>query len=562
MRKRLALFLAVVMAASAVMILGGCRNRSDELIEIVIYSQTANSSGAMVGWSAEVLKEKFGVKVTIIPERSGTYSTRMASRDLGDIVIWGGSGNQYQDAVSAGLLLDWEKDDLLKEEGPYIYEHMQKALQKNRELSGGGLYGFGFDVAVDANDHDAHIYYPYLRWDLYEQLGKPEINTLEDFIPVLEGMKQLEPFTPSGAPTYGVSSFGDWDEDMVMMVKSTAALYGWEEFGFGLYNVITQEFQGCLEDGSEYLRALRFYNQLNQKGLFDPDSMTQTFDEVTAKYKNGVSFFNIFTFVAETFNSIENLEAGRSLQCIPAADQLNLVNGLNEYGKNRIWSIGASTKYPELVMNIINWFATPEGVLTYNYGPKGLTWGYNAEGNTYLTDIGMQAQRDKRNTTITYGDWTGIYKDGEFQHNLTTWSRDTINPESALGETYNWDFWKSTFDSRTIYPVQQRWHDWADGARTADEFLRNEKKVAVSLGTPFEIAARDTEVDVIWAGVATAIKNGSWRAIYAKSDQEFNFLVGQMVSEAKRHGYDQCIAWIETQAQRRREAEDKVKNNG
>ena len=28
----------------------------------------------------------------------------------------------------------------------------------------------------------------YIRWDLYEQLGCPEVETLEDFLPILKQM--------------------------------------------------------------------------------------------------------------------------------------------------------------------------------------------------------------------------------------------------------------------------------------------------------------------------------------------------------------------------------------
>jgi len=557
MRKVIAGFLAVVMTLS----LGaGCSQsggKSGEVVDIIIYTQLANFAGEQTGWAGEILREKFGVRVTIINEMDGGFATRMAGGFLGDIVIFGSDGNQYLDAVEAGMLLDWEKDDMLKDFGPYIYENMQQALDKNRNLSGGNVYGFGFNVAGSSENHMAHIYYPYLRWDLYTELGRPPINTLEDFIPILAAMQELEPVSTAGTKTYGASSFMSWDGDMVMMVKSTAALYGWEEFGFGLYNVLTQEFEGCLEKDGWYLRCLKFYNTLYQMGLFDEDSMTQTFEDASAKYRNGVSFWNIFTFVAESFNTVGHLEAGKSMQCVPAADQLNLVEGLNVYGGNRVWAIGANSNYPELAMEIINWLCTPEGVLTYNYGPKGVTWDYDEEGNTYLTPIGITIQDDKR-TIIEFNGAEMIYKDGEFQHNNTTWSMDAINPESAKGETFNWEFWDSTITSRVPAPIQQSWRDWAD-AITADEFLRNEEKVAISIGTPFSMGKRDAELDTIWEQVKLEIRASSWSAIYAKSDTEFDMIVAGMIRSARAYGYDRCIEFIEGEAQRRREAEDKVR---
>jgi multiple sugar transport system substrate-binding protein/putative aldouronate transport system substrate-binding protein len=434
---------------------------------------------------------------------------------------------------------------------------MQLALEKNRGITGGTVYGFGHNVAGSSEDHEQHIYYPYLRWDLYQALGKPPINTLEDYIPILAAMKDLEPLSAIGTPTYGVSSFPDWDDDMVMMVKSTAALYGWEEFGMGLYHVVTQEFEGCLEPDGWYIRCLKFYNTLHQMGLYDPDSMSQNFNDAAAKYRNGVSFWNIFTFVAESFNTTANLEAGRSMQCVPAADQLNLVDGLNVYGNNRVWAIGANSEFPELAMEIINWLCTPEGVLTHHYGPRGVTWDYDEHGNTYLTPIGFTTRDDKR-AIIEFNGIEMIYQEGEFQHNNTTWNIDSVNPDAANGDTFNWRHWESTIRTQPVSETEASWRVWAGDVVTADEFLRNEEKVAVSLGTPFSFGEQDDQLEVTWEQVTQEIVSSSWSAIYANSDEDFDRIVADMIRNATAYGYAECIAWLEVEAERRREEENKI----
>ncbi|MDR0325563.1 MAG: hypothetical protein LBI19_05670, partial [Oscillospiraceae bacterium] len=508
-------------------------------------------------WSAELLREKFNVNITIINDNDGTFVTRMEARDLGDIVLFGNNGKQYLEAIEAGLLFDWEEDDLAQEYGPYVWENMQLALETNRKISGGTIYGYGYDVAASAGSIKEFIYYPYVRWDLYQQLGYPEIKTLEDFIPLLEDMVALEPYTDKGQKTYGVSMFPDWDGAMVMMVKSTAALYGYEEFHMGLYDQETQTFQGCLEEGGQYLRALKFYNTLNQKGLLDPDSQGQTFDQATAKYLNGQSMFNIFTFVAESFNSEENQAAGKSVECIAANDQLNIVAGLAGYGGNRVWAIGANTAYPELCMEIINWLSTPEGVLSYNYGPKGVTWDYDEEGNTYMTDLGLQAQDNKETTTIEYGGWRGAYKDGEFQHNLTSWSRDAINPESALGETFNFQNWASTMLNKPVTPIRQSWRDHYDAIR-GDDYLVDRGLYSITVQSTYSEAKRSSELETIYNQVKESIKANSWSAIYAKSDEEYDAIVAKMIAEAKGFGYDELVEWSIEEAVRRKAAEEEA----
>jgi multiple sugar transport system substrate-binding protein/putative aldouronate transport system substrate-binding protein len=560
--KRIAalLLVTVILAAcaAACAVGGGGGGARGEAVNLVIYTQTANFSGEMTGWAAEILLERFNVKITIIDDQEGTFATRMESGDLGDIIIFGSDGNDYLDAAEAGMLFDWEEDDILKEYGAYIWENMPLAIEKNRGISGGVVYGFGHNVAIDAGDFEDSLYHPDIRWDLYERLGKPQVNTLEDFIPLLEAMVALEPVSAVGTKTYGVSMFPDWDDNMVMMVKSTAALYGYDEFHFGLYCTQTQTFQGALEEGGEYLRALRFYNQLFQRGLLDPDSMTQTWDGMVEKYTNGAAFFNIFNYMAShQFNTPENLAEGKGMFALAAADQKNLAYGLNVFGGVRVWTIGASSAYPELCMEIINWLSTPEGTLTYLYGPQGVTWDYNEEGNTYLTELGIACQDDDQ-TQIVYGSYSGTYKDGQFQHNNTTWARDATNPDSASGENFNWETWKSTLETRPISQIEQSWRDHNGGVMRTTDYLRGNGHFSVSIGSKYSARRMGRELTTIWNQVKNAIIDGTWSAIYARNDDEFDSIVSQMISDAKAYGYDQCIEWIQEEALRRKAAEDEA----
>ena len=531
----------------------------DKTLTLTVYSQLANYSGEQLGWAAALLKDKFNVQWNIVNDAiDGTFSTRMASGNLGDIVIFGDDTDQYQQAIQAGMLYNWEGDDnLVQTYAPYIYAHMQSALEQNRTISGGTVYGFGYDVAADATNHSAYSYYPDLRWDLYQKLGDPQIKTLEDFIPVLQQMQQLEPQTQDGAKTYGVSLFPDWDGNMVMEVKATAALYGYDEFELGLYNVNTQTYEDCLKDGGMYLRCLKFYNTLYQDGLLDPDSMTQDYNTMLAKYQNGQAFFNIFQWIGDAFNTDANTAAGERMMAVAAEDQKNIVYGLNVLGGNRVWTIGAQTNYPELCMAIINWLSTPEGVLDYNYGPEGVTWDYNAAGDTELTSVGVAAQLDPKDTQITFDGATGSYQDGQFQHNNTTWSMDATNPDSASGETFDYKFWQSYNDTRTISPVEKSWQDFT-GYPDADAYLEGNNYYSLSIGSGFAAATQDDALKTTWTQVTDCIKTGSWNAIYAKTDADYNTIVAKMISDAKAYGYDQCVTWSQQQADLRKAAEDAV----
>lgn len=526
-----------------------------ETVTLTVYSQLSNFTGEQLGWFGKVMLDKFNVKINIINEGDGVFDTRVESGDLGDIVIFGANTDQYQQAIKAGLLFDWEEDDLVKDYGPYINANMATALEQNKNISGGKLYGFGHNVATNSTDHEAFFYHPDIRWDLYKELGYPEVNTLEDYIPILENMVKLSPKSDSGQKTYGVSLFPSWDGDMVMFVKSTAAIYGYDEFGFGLYNVNTQTYEDALADGGMYLRCLKFYNTLYQKGLLDPDSMTQTDSEMNEMYTDGAAFFNIFNWMGSgAFNTTAHLEAGKAMLTLAAKDSKTIVYGSNINGSNRLWTIGAKSKYPELAMAIINYLCTPEGYMTQCYGPKGVTWDYNEQGKPFLTDLGIETQA-KKETDFTYEGVTGKYKDGENQMNNSTWAVDAENPD-ANGETYNKNFWES-YLARPVSAIEEDWRTFT-GTKVADEYLEK-TGFSLSLGTTYTATDKSDELKLIWEQVATCIKTNSWKAIYAKTDAEFDQIVATMKEEAKGYGYDKCVEYTQNEATRRKAAEDAVK---
>ena len=66
---------------------GSSSIKPKETITLDVYSQLANYSGLQTGWFADLMLEKFNVKLNIIPETGGAYQTRMESGNLGDFFL-------------------------------------------------------------------------------------------------------------------------------------------------------------------------------------------------------------------------------------------------------------------------------------------------------------------------------------------------------------------------------------------------------------------------------------------------------------------------------------------
>ena len=561
MKRLAALVLALVMVSG---LLTGCGSKEKDYITLTIYSQLANYSGEMQGWFAQILKDKFGVKVNLIPDGDGVFDTRMEAGDLGDIVVWGSDDKDYLQAVSAGLLYDWEEDNLVQEYGPYIWENMQDALNKNKVVSAqkdkdgnvigeaNTIYGFGHNVASSSESHEAFFYTWDIRWDLYQQLGHPEVNDLDDLMDVLVDMKEICPTADNGKPTYAMSLWPDWDGNYVMYVKAMAtAYYGYDEFGFGHYNVRTGEYYDALSPDSPYLEMLAWFNELYRNGLLDPDSMTQTYDNMIEKVQNGQTFFSIFNYAGSlAYNKEvhygkdeEGNEINKIMESLVPTEACPIVGGLSTIGGNRVWSIGAKTQYPELCMEIINWLCTPEGRLTMDYGPKELCWDYDENGKTYFTEFGKTWFEDR--TTLMPNEWGGAtFNEGAFQVNNTTWSSADINPES--GERYDQQYWASNLVPEGRCEAERDWRAYT-GYETLELYM-DSCNYAVDVPTTFSFPEREPQLESTWVQVATCLKDYSWRAIYAETEEEFQSIVNEMRGRAKSYGYDSCTQWTIEQA--------------
>jgi multiple sugar transport system substrate-binding protein/putative aldouronate transport system substrate-binding protein len=207
-------------------------------------------------------------------------------------------------------------------------------------------------------------------------------------------------------------------------------------------------------------------------------------------------------------------------------------------------------------MAIINWMATPEGVMTYNYGPKGLTWNYDKDGNPVLTELGETVQ--KNGDTEMSGGYTGKWTDGTSKINNTTWSIDAKNPDAKKGDTYNYKFW-TTRQALPVTTVEQDWRT-KTGATNLNVYLEKNKQMAISLGTSYSSTPMSNELTTTWNQVKQAIVTGSWKAIYAKSDAEFNTLVSDMTKQANSYGYADCTKFQQNEAAIRKGLEDKIRN--
>ncbi|MFC5467867.1 extracellular solute-binding protein [Cohnella suwonensis] len=548
-----------------------------ETLKLSVFSTTANYAGPQIGWFAKAIKDKFNIELDIVASNLSGGDTKiaamMASGDLGDIVIWGDDKNNYPNAIKGGLLLDLTKDGLLDTYGKDIFAKYPKAIEKAKISFGDGnsVWGIGNNVASNPSgpsEGKDMTWGPDLRWDLYQKVGAPDINSPQDYLPVLKKMQELEPKNAQGKKTYAFSLWSDWDGNYKMtLAKQFANMYGYDEIvDTALYTKADEEkYYDFLSDDSWYMKSLKLYFDANQMGLVDPDSITQKFDDVQAKYKEGRLLFSWFPWQgAANYNTAENIAAGKAFMTVPFKEEVMYSTGFNVYGGNGIISIGAKAKDPKRIMEFINWMYTPEGAMlsagggtAVPNGPKGLTWDIGADGKPFVTDFGQNAYKDQQNTKVPEEFGGGDYYYGSNQMNFSFVIPAEVNPET--NEPYDHNLWESQLKLNPN-PIESEWRA-KYGALTAKEYFVKNNKIAVAPQgfTGKAPLTMDKSLEQKNKLIGTVIQQYSWKLVFAKNEDHFNKLKKEMLDKVNGLGFEEVKAFSVKKAEELYEARKSVK---
>jgi putative aldouronate transport system substrate-binding protein len=517
-----------------------------EPLTIDVFDVPANYQGIQSGWFGKIVKDKFNMELNILaPNVAGggdtLYNTRVAGGELGDLVIVG-KGKQADELVEGGLLLD---------ASPY-YESMKNAsaydpaVQKLNEGKD-GIYAFPTTVSTikptEPGESIDPTFGPYLRWDYYAEAGYPEIGTLEDLLPVLKEMQDAHPKADNGKPTYAISLFKDWDGNMMVMGKQPTTLYGYDEMGFVLAKADGSDYQSIIDADSQYVRALKFYNEANQMGLVDPESTTQNYDTMFAKYQAGQVLLSWWPWLGQSaYNTEQNMAKGKGFELVPMQDQKIFAYGAEAYGGGLVYGIGSKAEDPARIAAFIDWLYSPEGVQVTSAdtmgatGPEDLTWEDGPDGPK-LTDFGRKALLE--GDADVPAEWGGgKYKDGGSALNVSAVLPAEVNPNT--GFPYSYKYWPS-YQETVANPLTEDWSAQMGGATTTMEYLQENDQLIVAPGAGFAAPTDDSEIETLRNQVKASIVEYSWKMAFAKDDTEFDSLLAELEETVNGLGYEKVL---------------------
>lgn len=265
---------------------GGNEDEVPYVGEVEVFQAEAANPGLCTGWMPDWIRENYGVDMIGIAEEDGKFEMLMSAGALPDVTVVKGFENMEL-AIEGGYIIDLET---VKDKLPNVFETnydanagMIQYIKDNVSAGTGKLYGLG-RMFTSTEIPDMDICGIFLRYDVYGEVGYPEINSLDDLLNCLIAMQEAYPETEDGQKVYAYSGKA--------LSENKGPICGWGYVARGMgysgglaerdysvykdtgdYNDII--IRSCMDDESGYKQYIQFLFDANQAGLIDPNTLSQ-----------------------------------------------------------------------------------------------------------------------------------------------------------------------------------------------------------------------------------------------------------------------------------------------
>ena len=277
MKRFLSILLALALLMSLVSV-SAVAEGEKELLTIDIYDAAANYHGIQKGWFGKVVKDKFNLELNIIaPQVAGQelFATRAEEGNLGDIVVV--DKKDFSDLLQAGLVRDIS-DKIVGCENIMKFKTQIDVYNKGLTGEEGKYYGIPSEMTdTSPTDLTDDVIYssPMLRWDLYKQIGMPEIKDLDGLLDALAKIHEIHPKNDDGDPAYPFTLWADWDgNDNMIGIANVVQLTTWygEKIKQSAILKPDNTFSPIYDRANAYYKITKWLNKAYQMGLVDPES--------------------------------------------------------------------------------------------------------------------------------------------------------------------------------------------------------------------------------------------------------------------------------------------------
>ena len=514
---------------------------ASDMTVLEIYDAAANYQGMQTGWFQKVVNDACGVELNIIaPQVAGDaiFQTRASSGNLGDIVLL--DAVDFADCVKSGLIKDISAD-LDKIPNIAYFKTQLDTYNQGLEGNDGGIYGIPtemLDTSPTSYSEDVIYSSPLLRWDLYKELGYPDIADLDGLLDVLGQMMEAHPTNDAGDPAYPFSLWADWDGgDGMLGIANVVQLTTWygEKLRGSMILKPDGTFTPLTDKTGAYYKILKFLNTAYNRGLVDPDSGTQDWNTACAKMSAGQVYLMWYSWQVGFWNSQERLDDGTAFIFCPVQDQNYYCDADAYFGSGRVFGIGSQVddaKYQK-ILEFLDWYASPEGCQFEHAGIEGFNYEVGADGK--YTAINTNALMDNLPVPAEYGG--AGYNDGNNAINQWIVKSNEINPNT--GETYAKEYW-SSWKEATSTQMKKEWEE-KFGAKEPAEWMKKNNKLVISPNVTVSLPSDPADIAVVRNQCNELVCDYSWKMIFASDDAQFDSMWDEMTATLEGNGFkDLC----------------------
>lgn len=411
----------------------------DDTTEPYEFDAYYSYQGSVKPWgedaASKYMNEKFNIKVNYsCPEADADSKLNLmiSSDDLPDVIILDRNANWLK-LINLGKLVDI---NTLKYEGCSFDEDILESTQKLLSVNG-GLYGIPNWARKGATGGNMSW---MVNHDVYEQLGSPELKTLEDLHQFMLDAKE------KGVKTSDDQSIFPWlprnDDNGFNTVSAIYRSYGNPNLVDTYWSQADNDIKLAVYDDN-YIAALKLANQWYKEGLFPETTYTDSTDQYTEKLSNGRAAVLYYDFSQDDtthFRTLLQEKDGNTYDLLgwelkdspiyPAADGVDYVYG--EEGGTVGWNVNCITtkaENPQRIFDLYTWMLTKDGSINMMYGPEGGLWeGKDDEGNPILKKPEEELTSDEKNAA---GCWFWSQPAHSDNVDLTKYAVNEQQPEAS-----------------------------------------------------------------------------------------------------------------------------------
>lgn len=348
----------------------------------------------------DAIEKKLNVNLKLVNYDQQKLGMDLASGELPDVMM------VYQinmDSVIKGkhaVPLNHYFDTIGKELDSSRYRFRNSVMSKFQSGGDGNVY-FTTPSVTTEGEGEVNATSGYLiRWDLYKQIGAPEIDTPEDYIQALQKMQKLYPKTPDGLPVYAYGMDNDLGLSTWIYhgVKNNSTYNSLDGDHMYLYDAKTHQVSHDVvndDPNTPFWADMHYYNEMWKDGLLDPDCFITKGDDLVSKYSKGQYLGGSNNWTCGTYNQTVQKDPGSTAGMVLLPWHNTMQGGIFPDGWNdKLIFVSAHSKNIDRAVMFLNYISSEEFARLQYSGKEGENWKKDDKGVPAITQSTIDMKAD------------------------------------------------------------------------------------------------------------------------------------------------------------------------